>query len=490
MIRYDSKSFLSLMQLSGSVFPRSGKYAVLIALVATVLKYADVSGIINMSQIQTGKESTLFNGFTFTLGFILVFRTNQCYTRFHNGAHSACTMRSKMFEAASSIAAFSTHEVAKREKAEEFLHKVVRLFSLAHASALEVICDLPHQEFPVLDLDGLVAEDIGDLARLTGHLRVDLIFQWINRVVIDAVHSGMISAPAPIVSRVYQELEQSKVEFNQMLQIIAIPVPFPYSQVTMVLLMAYSIIAPVMVIFWTNHPATTFFVTFFTTLPLWSIEFIAAEIEHPFGDDVNDLPVFDFQKDINQSLLLLINPCSQKVPRLSPHADLSLHSSHSKSLRQLTKELETSERDCVDDCSVCDELPEEPLGTGELRRPREGEPTKVKLPSSQVSHSPPARLWLRAPTDWSIPGVEQAQPMLIKPATVVTDVQPIVLQVIKCDPKWRSPEEERQSTSKSPGVIEMWSAVEQQQALCLDILNVLKEVIEQIKNESRHIVVI
>jgi len=85
------------MQLSGSVFPRSGKYAVLIALVATVLKYADVSGIINMSQIQTGKESTLFNGFTFTLGFILVFRTNQCYTRFHNGAHSACTMRSKMF---------------------------------------------------------------------------------------------------------------------------------------------------------------------------------------------------------------------------------------------------------------------------------------------------------------------------------------------------------------------------------------------------------
>jgi len=471
MIRYESKSCLSSMRVEGSVFPRAGKYAVLISLVATLFKFADEKEILDIQRLQTGKESALFSGFTFTLGFILVFRTNICYTRFHTGSQSACTMRSKLLDAASNIAAFTTRDVARNKSTEEFIHKVVRLFSLAHASALEVICELPDQEFPVLDVDGLMAEDMRPLTRLSGHLRVDLVFMWINTVIMDGLYSGLISAPAPIVSRAFQDLEQSKAEFHQMLQIISIPVPFPYSQVATVLLIIYSMLAPLLVVLWTAHPVTTFFVTFITTLPMWSIELIAAEIEHPFGDDVNDLPVFEFQQDMNESLLLLIDPCSRRVPRLSPNADFTMHVSHRKSLRELTQEFKLHELDTSRDCNGCDVVSEGSAGSQTSKRSEEDEAiAKIALPASHIAHATPACFWLMASKDPTSSRVEPTKPVYKESPGTVHDVNPVVPQSIQYIPKLGSPDATRESTGKSSDLAEVCNVLGQQQGLSLDPL--------------------
>jgi len=224
------------MSLRGSVFPQAAKYALIVSILSAVLKVMDQQDWIGLTKFAGQINNAVFSGFTFTLGFVLVFRTNQCYNRFLQGASSACTMRSKMFEAASSLVAFSTMSKKERPEVDIFIHKVVRLFSLVHGTALEVICDAGHKEFPVLDIGGIPEKNLECLKRFRGQLRVDMVYQWIITLVTHAVDTGLVAVPPPILSRVFHELELSRVEFNQILQIINIPAPFPYAQAASVLL--------------------------------------------------------------------------------------------------------------------------------------------------------------------------------------------------------------------------------------------------------------
>jgi len=314
------------MSLRGSVFPQAAKYALIVSILSAVLKVMDQQDWIGLTKFAGQINNAVFSGFTFTLGFVLVFRTNQCYNRFLQGASSACTMRSKMFEAASSLVAFSTMSKKERPEVDIFIHKVVRLFSLVHGTALEVICDAGHKEFPVLDIGGIPEKNLECLKRSRGQLRVDMVYQWIITLVTHAVDTGLVAVPPPILSRVFHELELSRVEFNQILQIINIPAPFPYAQAASVLLGVYSISTPIIMVVWSTHPAVAFIITFVCTVALWSIELIATEIENPFGQDVNDLPVFEFQEDMNASLLMLLDPAAREVMDLDPAANMNVSS--------------------------------------------------------------------------------------------------------------------------------------------------------------------
>merc|ERR550532_2898610 len=57
---------------------------------------------------------------------------------------------------------------------------------------------------------------------------------------------------------------------------------------------------------------------FIAILAFWSLNYIAAEIEHPFGEDLNDLPVADMLKDMNRSLRALLLEQTQNPPKFTP----------------------------------------------------------------------------------------------------------------------------------------------------------------------------
>ena len=44
---------------------------------------------------------------------------------------------------------------------------------------------------------------------------------------------------------------------------------------------------------------------------------LPARLENPFGADANDLDVHDMQHDMNNRLLLLLDPVSASIPTLS-----------------------------------------------------------------------------------------------------------------------------------------------------------------------------
>merc|ERR1719254_108571 len=54
--------------------------------------------------------------------------------------------------------------------------------------------------------------------------------------------------------------------------------------------------------------------TLVSVFAYWSINYIAAEIEMPFGEDDNDLPISLLQEGFNTSLRMLLDECTRKPP--------------------------------------------------------------------------------------------------------------------------------------------------------------------------------
>ena len=53
----------------------------------------------------------------------------------------------------------------------------------------------------------------------------------------------------------------------------------------------------------------------------WTINYIALELEMPFGDDPNDLPIEEMQKDLNESLISLLRPVFKSPPVFQLYRD-------------------------------------------------------------------------------------------------------------------------------------------------------------------------
>merc|ERR1712032_37665 len=117
-----------------------------------------------------------------------------------------------------------------------------------------------------------------------------------------------------------QELAGGMVAFHDAHQISTVPFPFPYAQTCDALLFMHWVITPFVSCQWSaNSPCAAVF-SFVQVFILWSLNNIAVEIEHPFGDDDNDLDAAHHQAHMNHNLLLLLHPFANKCPELSPEA--------------------------------------------------------------------------------------------------------------------------------------------------------------------------
>merc|ERR1712054_304733 len=66
-----------------------------------------------------------------------------------------------------------------------------------------------------------------------------------------------------------------------------------------------------------THVANKVWTPFFTFVPLFamfSINFVGVELENPFGDDDNDLPLNHFQYEMNACLLMLLQEQADLIP--------------------------------------------------------------------------------------------------------------------------------------------------------------------------------
>lgn len=130
------------------------------------------------------------------------------------------------------------------------------------------------------------------------------------------MQNGVIVVAPPVVTRAYQELSRGIVNLQNARKIADFPFPFPFAQASIVMLCLHWGVVPVLCSMLLSRLLATM-VAFVVICFLWCQNFIALQLESPFGSAPNDLPMQQMQMDWNNSLRALMNPHAQRPPRFS-----------------------------------------------------------------------------------------------------------------------------------------------------------------------------
>eukprot|EP00929_Paragymnodinium_shiwhaense_P035295 TRINITY_DN19072_c0_g1_i1.p1 TRINITY_DN19072_c0_g1~~TRINITY_DN19072_c0_g1_i1.p1 ORF type:complete len:614 (+),score=96.86 TRINITY_DN19072_c0_g1_i1:184-2025(+) len=330
MITYQSGGGLEFLrricQREGSVFLQSMQVSIPCALTSAGMKVCISHGLIpgwqDMNEDMVLLNNAAWSGFSFLVGFLIVFRTSQAYARFWDGCTSTHMMRAEWFDACSAAIAFCKHSDADVNTIFKFKHTLIRLFSLLHAVAVAEIEDSSHDEldevnafrYELVDVESLDQDSLN--AVRDSETKVELVFMWIQQLIVENIRTGVLSIPPPILSRVFQELANGMVQFHDALKISTIPFPFPYAQTCDLLLLIHWMMTPVIIVHWCSNPLWAFVFSFIQVFILWSLNFIAVEIENPFGTDPNDIDAMAMQLEMNRHLILLVSEAARATPNL------------------------------------------------------------------------------------------------------------------------------------------------------------------------------
>lgn len=315
-----------LFQVTGSTVPKAFLIALLAGTSAGVLQKLEEDG--RWGGVDILRQTQPFGGFSFLVGFLVVFKTSQASSRFWEGCTAAHKMRAEWWDACSSVVAFTRRSNCTSEVAQSFNELFIRLTSMMHAAALAELEreytgidqkppseeDQWAVEYSLLDPHGVDPESLRTVRDSTD--RVELLFVWIQQLIVENIDTGVLNIPPPLLSRSFQELAAGMVHFHNAKKIACISIPFPYAQTTEWLLILHTLIVPVVTAQWVTHHFWTFVFTFIQVAVLWSLHFVAMEIENPFGYDDNDLDGRSMQVELNRHLKMLLAPSTQRTPTL------------------------------------------------------------------------------------------------------------------------------------------------------------------------------
>lgn len=124
--------------------------------------------------------------------------------------------------------------------------------------------------------------------------RMAIIQEWIledmNKL------QSLVSVPPPIMSRAYAELSQGMLAHSQAVRMADFPFPFPFAQLLEWLLVAYTFVIPLFATVFTGSVVVGPFLSFLATLTYWTLTSISRELENPFADGPNQVPVIDMHE--------------------------------------------------------------------------------------------------------------------------------------------------------------------------------------------------
>jgi len=332
VVRYGTSSIAHvakrMLQLEGSVFPAALAVAIPNAIITLAVKLSVKESLPAATLADFGlpdilMDNSLWNSFTVLVGFLVVFRTGEAVRRFSAGCSSTHTLRANWFTACCECLAFCKTSTAPQAQIGTFQQTLVRMFSLWHALALAEIedcessttTDVRALSYPLLDVQGL-AKDA--LVRVRDSpTKVELVYQWIQQLVVENIACGVLEIPPPLLSQVFSKLASGMLSFHEAMLISTTPFPFPYAQTAQWLLVFHWVAVPVIATQWVSSAGWAFVFSFLQVFVLWALNFIAVEIENPFGMDANDIDAQAMQIELNEFLHQVLLESQRPVPQLS-----------------------------------------------------------------------------------------------------------------------------------------------------------------------------
>eukprot|EP00930_Biecheleria_cincta_P000640 TRINITY_DN10144_c0_g1_i1.p1 TRINITY_DN10144_c0_g1~~TRINITY_DN10144_c0_g1_i1.p1 ORF type:complete len:600 (-),score=99.87 TRINITY_DN10144_c0_g1_i1:151-1950(-) len=308
MIDYspDKWQVLFLFQIQGSVFPKGICWAVPSTVLAIILR-------IYVIKVDPSMSVSTFASFNFVLGFLVVFRSQQAYSRFWEASTIIQQVRGNWFNAASACCAFCSTKPEDAKRVREFKHSLVRLTSLLYCTALQQIAIRHDEAFEIINIEDFDYRSLKYLARAPEKTLV--ILQWIQQLLVQNHRAGVLDVAPPILTRAFQELSNGIVSIVDAQKITDVLFPFPYAQMVAVMLIGNAILTPFVLATVMDSITWCAVLNFISVMFFCCINYIAAEIEMPFGDDPNDLPLPQMMKSLNSALISLMDNHFSTCPK-------------------------------------------------------------------------------------------------------------------------------------------------------------------------------
>jgi len=268
MIEYDSRAWLPLLiRMRGSVIPR----LVLRVIVAAGL---GVLAVLLLERRGFRLPSGAHTLVGVALGLLLVFRTNASYDRYWEGRRLLGAMVNRTRDLARQVGAY-----VEDAEARAALRRLIPAFYWAAAQTLRKQAALGNAE-------RLLTE--GERTALAGAtFRAPVIARWISDRLRAEAAAGRLSEAR------LQLFDGNLTALNDALggaeRILRTPIPFAYAQHIKIFLVLFCFTVPFVLVHdmgWGTPVACGLL-----ALALFGIDEIGVEIEDPFGDDPNDLPL-------------------------------------------------------------------------------------------------------------------------------------------------------------------------------------------------------
>jgi len=271
-------------------------------------QYPDIA-----EQLARDMGASVFNGFSFILGFLIVFRTQKAYQRWWEGGTLLSELRGEWFNACSNLVAFLNMDPSKETEVMEMQHKLVRLFSLLYGCALRQVSMSPvNNNLEFINLAGFDARSLQYMGDC--HDACEIVLQWLQRLIVEANTKDVIKIAPPILARVYNQLGQGIVKLNDARKIKEFPVPFALAQLIAMMLLLHWFSTTLLCALAVSHPALAGLAAFIVVFSFWGVNYIAVELENPYGADANDLPLLEMQDNLNRSLLCMLSTKATRPP--------------------------------------------------------------------------------------------------------------------------------------------------------------------------------
>eukprot|EP00435_Cladocopium_sp_Y103_P027074 s3021_g6.t1 len=315
------------MGWKGSVLPYSALFAVPSTIATAVLHHTWNPHLKGSDNPVLSGFGNVWGAYTFALGFLIVFRNNQAYSRFMEGATKVQEIRAELHNCASLLIAFCN---AKDEAVEDFRQLLVRLIGLLFATCMSELTASEDEDemMQVIDLMGIDGQSLkhlrGDHSPESRRRQCEVIVHWIMCLIKKSLDEGILQGvPPPILNKAISDL--AIVDIYRVRKIKEVPVPLPYSQMVLVMLTVYALVTPLVASQMVVSSVAASLATFCVATAFWSLFHIASEIDDPFGNDANDLDMMKLTEDFYLGLLHLMKPQTHTVPPFArPSKDMHL----------------------------------------------------------------------------------------------------------------------------------------------------------------------
>jgi len=320
MLTYDTSGrcfgLTLVFQWKGSVVPRALPQAT-VALVICVVVHLFIIKPSDDAESNMVSDPYSHQVLGMILAFLLVFRSGTAYNRYWEGVTTMHWLTSKLHDLIYQSKWFVKHN----NTSVEFQLEMARYLRLFYATVMQELnredanTPAPLEEFGGeryfhKDSHGTLTERGRRECNILRECnkRPPVVMSWVSELCVERFQHGGITAMPPVFSRMFQQMSEAMVGYFEALKIVMTPIPFPYSQMNSIVLYLFGLSWPVMCAVMVPVLVWAAIISFLVPLAFFSIDAIATELQDPFGDDNNDLPLLEIMQKFEyevESLLVL-----------------------------------------------------------------------------------------------------------------------------------------------------------------------------------------